>query len=47
MILLTLLPGTIGWIQGWINEEYSSGSIIPSWITHSTMNILSSLSAAI
>ena len=46
-ILLILLPGIIGWIQGWMNERRSSGSIIPSWITHATMNILSALSTAL
>lgn len=46
-ILLTLLPGAIGWFQGWLNEEYSSGSIIPSWIIHSVINILSALSATL
>ena len=46
-ILLTLLPGAFGWFQGWINEKYSSGSIIPSWIIHSLMNILSALSFAL
>lgn len=46
-ILLTFLPGAFGWFQGWINEKYSSGSIIPSWIIHSLMNILSALSVAL
>lgn len=46
-ILLTLLPGAFGWFQGWINEEYSSGSIIPSWTIHSLINILSALSVAL
>ena len=45
-ILLTLIPGSIGWIQGWLNEKYASGSIIPSWIMHAVMNILSALSSA-
>lgn len=46
-ILLILLPGSIGWLQGWINERRSSGSIIPSWITHAIMNIISALSTAL
>lgn len=45
-ILLILLPGSIGWIQGWMNEKRSSGSIIPSWSTHAIMNILAALSSA-
>lgn len=46
-ILLTLLPAIIGWIQGWMNEKRSSGSIIPGWIAHAIMNILSALSTAL
>lgn len=46
-ILLTLIPGAFGWFQGWINEKYYSGSIIPSWTIHAVMNILSSLSVAL
>ena len=44
-VLLIFLPGSMGWIQGWMNEQRSSGSIIPSWILHATINILSGLSA--
>ena len=46
-LILTLLPGAIGWIEGWLNEKYASGSIAPSWIIHSLMNIVSALSSAI
>lgn len=46
-IVLILIPGTIGWIEGWLNEKYASGSIIPSWIMHASMNILSALSSAL
>ena len=45
-ILFIILPGFIGWVQGWINEKKSSGSIIPSWIAHSIMNILSGVMTA-
>ncbi|MDO5559833.1 MAG: CPBP family intramembrane metalloprotease [Oscillospiraceae bacterium] len=44
-ILLTLLPASIGFIQGWLNEKKADGSIIPSWILHALMNVLSALSA--
>lgn len=47
LILFTLLPSIIGWTQGWMNEKRSSGSIIPSWITHSIINILSALSTVL
>lgn len=43
-ILLTILPATIGFTQGWLNEKKAGGSIIPSWILHGLMNILSALS---
>ncbi len=43
-ILLTMLPAIIGFTQGWLNEKKANGSIIPSWILHGLMNILSALS---
>ena len=46
-ILLTLLPGALGWSEGLLNEKCSEGSIVPGWILHSIMNILSALSAAL
>jgi hypothetical protein len=45
--LLTILPGTIGWVEGWLNEKYASGSIVPSWLMHSIMNILSGIGSAL
>lgn len=46
-LLLVLLPGAIGWIMGWMNEKCSSGSIVPGWILHACMNILSGLATAL
>lgn len=46
-ISLTLLPGAMGWFQGWMNEKRFSGSILPSWMLHSLMNIVSALSVAL
>lgn len=43
--LLILLPGSIGYIQGWLNERKSNGSIIPSWTLHALMNTLSALTS--
>ena len=40
LILLTLLPGTFGWYQGWLNEKQSNGSIVPSWLLHGMMNFI-------
>lgn len=45
-ILITALPGAIGWLQGWLNEKKCGGSILPSWILHAAMNVLSGLTAA-
>ena len=46
-VLLTLIPGLMGWVEGWLNEKYAAGSIIPSWMIHSIMNILSALNSAL
>ena len=37
---IVLLTGTIGYLMGYINEKVGNGSIIPSWITHSSANIM-------
>lgn len=44
-ILLTLLPASMGYVQGWLNEKAANGSIIPSWILHGLMNFLSVISS--
>ena len=41
--LLTALPAAIGYVQGWLNEKKTNGSIIPSWIHHGLMNFLSAV----
>lgn len=44
-IMLTLLPGILGWYQGWLNEKRCGGSIVPSWMLHGIINtIVASLS---
>lgn len=43
LILVTLLPTAVGFFMGYLNEKMSEGSIIPSWITHGLLNILSAL----
>ncbi|MBE6023780.1 MAG: CPBP family intramembrane metalloprotease [Cellulosilyticum sp.] len=47
LILVTIFPAIMGYTQGWLNEKHGDGSIIPSWILHSLMNILSGLTAAL
>lgn len=37
-IALTILPGAVGYLQGWMNEKKFGGSIVPSWLLHGTMN---------
>ena len=39
-VLLTLLPGAIGFYMGWINEKKCGGSIVPSWLMHGITNTL-------
>ena len=41
--LLTLIPGLFGWYQGWLNEKQCGGSIVPSWLLHSCMNLLTAI----
>ncbi|GAA3017523.1 hypothetical protein GCM10019998_12160 [Tetragenococcus solitarius] len=43
IILVILFSTLAGWIMGYINEYLGNGSIVPSWIIHSLMNICSSL----
>lgn len=37
-VLLTLLPGALGWFSGWLNEKRYGGSVVPSWLLHGIMN---------
>lgn len=43
MILLTVLPGAFGWFEGWLNEKHFEGSILPSWLIHGTINLITAL----
>lgn len=42
-VCLTLLPGAFGWFEGWLNEKQVEGSILPSWMIHGTMNLITTL----
>ena len=42
-LLLTMLPGLFGAYMGWMNEKKFGGSIIPSWILHGCMNIMTAI----
>lgn len=45
-ILIIVFTGIIAWFMGYINEKYSNGSIIPSWIIHTISNLFAGLCAA-
>lgn len=45
-ILIIAFTGIIAWFMGYINEKYSHGSIIPSWIIHTISNLFAGLCAA-
>jgi CAAX amino terminal protease family. len=47
LLMVTLLPALIGFYQGYLNEVLSSGSIVPSWILHAVLNVLSALAASL
>ncbi len=36
----------IGWINGWLNERFAGGSILPGWACHAAANLGSYLSIA-
>lgn len=46
MILIILFTGIIAWFMGRINEIYSDGSIVPSWIIHTLSNLFSGICSA-
>lgn len=45
-ILIIAFTGVIAWFMGYINEKYSNGSMIPSWIIHTISNLFSGICAA-
>lgn len=45
-LIFTLVPGLMGWLEGWINEKKCNGSIVPGWVMHSVMNICAAATAA-
>ena len=42
-VLLSLLPGLIGWYQGWLNEKQCGGSILPGWLIHGCVNLITAV----
>lgn len=45
-ILIILLTSLAAFAMGYVNEEISGGSIIPSWIIHTISNLIAGLYAA-
>ena len=45
-ILIILLTSLAAFAMGYVNEEISGGSIIPSWIIHAFSNLIAGLYAA-
>ncbi len=41
LILLTVLPACMGFVMGWLDEKKNSGSMIPSWLLHGSLNLIS------
>lgn len=39
-ILLTILPGMLGFFMGWLNEKKFAGSVVPSWLLHGVTNAI-------
>ena len=44
-IVVTLITGMAGYLMGYINENLSKGSIVPSWLLHGCTNLVASLVA--
>lgn len=46
VIFAILFSGTLGWFNGWLNERFGHGSILPGWAAHGTANFATALWAA-
>lgn len=40
VILFVLVTGSLGWVNGWVNERRGGGSILPGWTAHGTANLI-------
>lgn len=43
---MVAFTGLLGWINGWLNERFGGGSILPGWAAHAAANLCSYLSVA-
>lgn len=44
--ILVIFTGLTGFINGWLNEKWGAGSILPGWAAHATANLIAYLTAA-
>ena len=44
-VVIIFITGTAGYVMGYINENLSKGSIVPSWLFHGCANLCASLIA--
>ncbi len=44
-VIIIFITGTAGYVMGYINENLSEGSIVPSWLLHGCANLCASLIA--
>src|SRR5699024_6732442 len=42
IIFIFIFSASAGWLMGYLNESLGKGSILPSWLIHSLVNITSS-----
>lgn len=42
-VVMTVLPGVMGWYEGWMNEKQFEGSVLPGWMLHGTLNVITSV----
>jgi membrane protease YdiL (CAAX protease family) len=43
---MAVLTGLLGWLNGWLNERFGRGSILPGWAVHAAANLCSYLAVA-
>ncbi len=44
---MVVFTGLLGWVNGWLNEKYGGGSILPGWAAHAAANLCSYLSVVL
>lgn len=45
LVVIILITSIAGYLLGWINEKYSNGSIISSWLIHGSVNMIAAMLA--